>query len=34
VGETDSIDYPEAEISHATEPVDSDEKWDEPEVID
>ena len=33
MGETDSIDYSEAEISHATEPVDSDEKWDEPEEI-
>ncbi|MFB6232863.1 MAG: hypothetical protein ABEH61_01255 [Haloarculaceae archaeon] len=30
----DEIDYSEAEISHATEPVDSDEKWDEPEEIE
>ena len=30
----DEIDYAEAEISHAIEPVDSDEKWDEPEEIE
>ena len=30
----DEIDYSETEISHATEPVDGDEPWAEPEKID
>jgi hypothetical protein len=30
----DEIDYSEREISHATEPVDGDEPWAEPEKID
>ncbi len=30
----DEIAYSEAEISHATEPVDSDGKWHEPDEIE
>jgi hypothetical protein len=30
----DEVDYSEAEISHAIEPVDADKKWDDPEEID
>jgi len=30
----DEIDFSEAEIEHATEPVDSDEPWDESDEIE
>ena len=30
----DGIDYSEAEISHATEPVDANERWEEPAEIE